>query len=394
MLQSLLPALSTLPWNWLQIPLPWTRATPPETGAHVSVITGAGIGLSATRLPLLAAIAIAYAAVITYFAARFLWRCRALRAMKREATKVALTGNAATCWSQCSQWFGIHADIAASSRIIGPVTLGFSRKLVLLPTSMVSGLNDADIHTVIAHEFAHMSRNDFLKNLLYELLSLPVSYHPLAWLTRERVTETREILCDQMAAEIGGRTQYAQSLLRLASLLVKGVPATSPHAIGIFDTQTFERRLMKLTEKQSQLPALRRFAIVIGCIAFGFATCGSAFALSLHVNAASSATANNPSSKTAPLTVPAHVMAGNRISGTDPTYPAAAKKDKVQGTVVLNAVIDKQGNIEKLTVVSGPNELRKSATDAVRTWKYKPFLLNGNPVEVQTTINVVYTLAG
>lgn len=49
-------------------------------------------------------------------------------------------------------------------------------------------------------------------------------------------------------------------------------------------------------------------------------------------------------------------------------------------------------NIANLTVVSGPKELRKSATDAVRTWKYKPFLLNGNPVEVQTTINVVYTI--
>ncbi|MGB7190015.1 MAG: energy transducer TonB, partial [Acidobacteriaceae bacterium] len=191
--------------------------------------------------------------------------------------------------------------------------------------------------------------------------------------------------------EIGGRTLYAQSLLRLASRLVEGLPATSPHAIGIFDTQTFERRLMKLTEKQSELPALRRFAIVIACIAFGLATCGSAFALSLHVNAATSA-ASNPPSKTAPLSVSAGVMAGNRIGGTNPRYPAAARKAKVQGTVVLNARIDKHGSIEKLTVVSGPKQLRKSATDAVRTWKYKPFLLNGDPVEVQTTINVVYTL--
>jgi TonB family protein len=395
LLQTLLPALSTLPWNWLRIPLPWDRAASSINGTHVSVIMGAGISLSPAHLPLalLATIAIAYAAVTTYFAARFLRRCRKLRAMRREATEVALTAEPAAHWSQCEQKFGIkNAQIAATSRVAGPVTLGFSRKLVLLPSSMVATLNDADLRTVIAHEFAHMSRNDFAKNLMYEWLSLPVSYHPFAWLARERITESREVLCDQMAAEIGGRTQYAQSLLRLASRLVEGVPATSPHAIGIFDTQTFERRLMKLTEKQSQLPALRRFAILIACIAFGLATCGSAFAFSLRVDAATSAAANQPPSKTAPLTVAPGIMAGNRIGGDNPTYPAAAKKDKVQGKVVLNAIIDKDGNIEKLTVVSGPKELRKSATDAVRTWKYKPFLLNGNPVEVQTTINVIYTL--
>ena len=82
-----------------------------------------------------------------------------------------------------------------------------------------------DLHTVIAHEFAHMQRKDFLKNLLYQLLSLPVTYHPLLWLTRARIMESREMVCDQMAAAMSGRNEYAQSLLRLASLLVPGKPA-------------------------------------------------------------------------------------------------------------------------------------------------------------------------
>lgn len=149
---------------------------------------------------------------------------------------------------------------------------------------------------------------------------------------------------------------------------------------------------MKLTENQSEIPTLRRLAILIASVAFGLATCGSALALSMNV-IPSPLTASS-SKKAAPLTISPGVMAGQRIGGAEPRYPAEAKKDKVQGTVILDAIIGKDGTIHKLTVVSGPKELRKSAAGAVRTWKFKPYLLNGHPVEVETTINVVYTLAG
>lgn len=396
LLQTLVPAGSTLPWEWLRTHFALGGRGLGTGEGHVSVVMGAGVGLSGVDFSAgwLAVLAIGYAAVSAYFAARFVWRWWRLHMMRRDAAEVALTGEAAVCWSQCCRRFGIAgASVAASSRVFGPVTLGWRRKLVLLPAGMLAGLAGAEIHTVLAHEFAHMRRNDFLKNVLYELFSLPVSYHPASWLARERVTESREILCDEMAAEIGGRVGYARSLLRLASLLVAGGPARNPHAIGIFDTRTLERRLMKLMEKQSEIPFVRRLAIVIACVAFGLGTCGSALALSLHVNAAASP-ASSSAKKAEPVSVPAGVMSGNKIGGANPRYPTAAKKDKIQGTVVLDAVIGKDGSIHKLTVVSGPKELRKSASDAVRTWKYKPHLQNGHPVEVETKINVIYTLGG
>ena len=70
-----------------------------------------------------------------------------------------------------------------------------------------------------------------------------------------------------------------------------------------------------------------------------------------------------------------------------------AKKARIQGKVLLNAEIGKDGTVEKLEVVSGPSELKQSSLDAVRQWTYKPFLLNGEPVNVKTTITVIYTLA-
>ncbi len=88
-------------------------------------------------------------------------------------------------------------------------------------------------------------------------------------------------------------------------------------------------------------------------------------------------------------------MSGNRISGDNPTYPPEAKKKKIQGTVVIDATVSKGGAIEDLHVVKTPDpSLAESALKAVRTWRYRPYLLNGEPVEIETTINVTYNLAG
>ncbi len=236
---------------------------------------------------------------------------------------------------------------------------------------MIAGLPQADLRTVIAHEFAHMRRNDFLKNLIYELLSLPASYHPALWLTRERIMETREVVCDQIAAPIAtpasnsieARNEYARSLLRLASLLVTGMPIRTPHAIGILDANAFERRLMKLTQQPIQIRGPRRFALIAACTVLGVATCASALALRLSVNPLPDSTDKNSSQSADSLSVPPSAMAANVITKVSPKYPEEAKKERIQGTVVLNAIIGKDGSIEKLTVASGPKELQQSALD-------------------------------
>ncbi|HSY02769.1 MAG TPA: energy transducer TonB, partial [Acidobacteriaceae bacterium] len=92
------------------------------------------------------------------------------------------------------------------------------------------------------------------------------------------------------------------------------------------------------------------------------------------------------------ISVSAGVMAGSRIGGENPTYPAIAKAARIQGTVVLQATISKNGTIENLRVISGPPMLQAAAQEAVRGWRYKPYLLNGEPVEVETQVNVIFSL--
>jgi protein TonB len=90
--------------------------------------------------------------------------------------------------------------------------------------------------------------------------------------------------------------------------------------------------------------------------------------------------------------VPSTVEAAMILQKTMPTYPAIAKAAGVQGTVILAATISRAGTIENLRVVSGHPMLQQAALDAVKIWRYKPYLLDGQPVEVETSINVVFTM--
>jgi TonB family protein len=92
------------------------------------------------------------------------------------------------------------------------------------------------------------------------------------------------------------------------------------------------------------------------------------------------------------ITISGAVANGSLIRRAIPDYPFVAKERRIQGTVVLQATIGKDGRIENLRVISGPEQLQQAALDAVKQWIYRPYLLDGEPVEVETRINVVFTL--
>ncbi|MGB9070875.1 MAG: energy transducer TonB [Candidatus Acidiferrales bacterium] len=99
-----------------------------------------------------------------------------------------------------------------------------------------------------------------------------------------------------------------------------------------------------------------------------------------------------PAAGPARIKVGGDVQAASLVKQVTPAYPNIAKTAHVSGTVTLHAIISKDGSIEKVEYVSGPALLMASAMTAVREWKYKPTMLNGQPVEVDTTVQVVFSL--
>jgi protein TonB len=92
------------------------------------------------------------------------------------------------------------------------------------------------------------------------------------------------------------------------------------------------------------------------------------------------------------IKVGGNVTAAKIINRTAPNYPPLARQTRISGTVRLHAIIAKDGTVQQLEVLSGHPLLVQAALDAVRQWRYQPTLLNGEPVEVDTTVDVIFSL--
>jgi TonB family protein len=92
------------------------------------------------------------------------------------------------------------------------------------------------------------------------------------------------------------------------------------------------------------------------------------------------------------IDVSSGVMAANLVSASPPSYPKLASLTHMQGKVVMQAIISKDGTVQNLQVIQGHHLLRGAAKNSARTWRYRPYLVNGKPVEVATIVSVDFTL--
>jgi TonB family protein len=128
--------------------------------------------------------------------------------------------------------------------------------------------------------------------------------------------------------------------------------------------------------------------------AFGFLTLLSASTFAQEQETPSRPPEVGPLLKPAPqrIRLGANAAAAALVHQVTPKYPKDAKAAHICGTVLLHAIIAKDGAVQQLEYISGPRLLSKSAMDAVRQWHYRPMLLDGQRIEVDTKISVVYTL--
>jgi TonB family protein len=129
-------------------------------------------------------------------------------------------------------------------------------------------------------------------------------------------------------------------------------------------------------------------------VAFRFRSAGQP-AIEILTRSESSTPPAEPPQVTAPrkIRVSSGVAAGLLIHKVDPDYPLNAKMNHIQGDVVIQCTMSKEGETVEARIVSGDPQLAQSALEAVKQWKYKPFLLNGDPVEVETTVTIKFHLS-
>lgn len=359
------------------------------------VALGAASGRSgAVHLPVwgMEVLLVAFVIAAVFFAVRLVWGVWRTVVIARQADAVVLEGEFAESWGRFCDAFGVEdARVAASRVVSGPVVVGFGQAVLLVPEGFLESVTVADWEAALAHELAHIRRRDFRKNVLYGVAALPLAWHPVARMMMARIAESREVVCDAMAAEVvQGRREYARSLLRLAGMLADGPRLKTLHAIGIFDGNTLERRVMTLIEGQVEMKRARRLVSVAACVALTVAACGSALALRLGVDggAAAAGTVNPEQAKKDANVTPVHIV--HRVA---PVYPAEAKKNPVNGVVVLVATISTDGTPENVHVVKSLRaDYDESAVAAVEQWKFTPGMKDGVPVVMETHIQINYSI--
>jgi TonB family protein len=410
-------ALPLLPAGWL------ARLGPAHTSAGLgtATVTSHMVAAAAERWtvsPLLCAmLAAAYLLTLLFHVVRLLWRGRRTGAMVRRATLLPLEASARGFLKDSARRFGVAMpEVRCSSETRGPVVLGLQRPLLLVPEGFfttesaeeiqtvsdddipmasdddVRIASDVDIAAALAHECAHIRRRDFAKNLIYECVAAAVAYHPACWLMRRRIAETRELVCDEMAAGAAGdRPEYAASLLRLARAMATpaGYSGGTP-AIGVFDANILEERIMRLTMDVPKVTRARRMAMVTvaACALLGGAA--TAAALSFDVTPQDGAAADAPVHEKV-YKIGGDVSAPSLTYSVDAKFPDAEKNAKkgLQGVAVVELIVDSKGRPRDIRVKQSLRpDFDKCAIDAVRQYKFGPAMRQGKPVAVAITIEV------
>lgn len=258
------------------------------------------------NIPLALVVSGFYGLLLLYRGARLLEAWARTRALRTSARRIELSSSMAQALLRCRSILGgRQVTVLASSQVAVPVTTGAMRPVVILPERL---LNEGEIPLLLSalgHEAAHIARRDYLLNLIYEFVSLPLWFHPATRLVLRRIRQTRELRCDEIVTErLLEPRIYAQSLVQLAgAALPFGRPAATI-TVGIADADILEERIMKIL-KNSPARLGRRSAFVLAALLFVapcLALAPFVVRVSVHQPAMAVAAARNSGTNSAPQT--------------------------------------------------------------------------------------------
>lgn len=283
------------------------------------------------------------------------------------------------------------ARIYVSEQIQGPATYGLLRPVILMPKHLETNA------AVLRHELIHIDRRDWAWRLAEECVLCIFWFHPAVWWLKSEIELAREQVVDaRTVSATGSAGDYVQALVEVAARQIGPRPAFASEFLG---RSSLKRRVEMLlsTTRESRSKLICSAAAIACCVMIAAWTSARALPLpwtdgASADHAAVQAPEQKSSNSSKPIRVGGETQEQKLVKKVTPTYPKEAKEKHIQGKVLLDVTISKEGHVTSVEVVSGPAELVQSAVDAVKQWEYRPTLLNGEPVEVTSNVWVNYTL--
>jgi len=184
---------------------------------------------------------------------------------------------------KCQRAIGVtKAHILCSDSLPVPLTVGVRNPLVILPEQLLREADKDLVTSAVGHELMHVWRCDYLLNLIYELVFLPLAFHPGAALIRRRINQTRELCCDELVAErLLDAEVYARSLVQLAGWAPPLRPLAANITVGIADADILEVRIMSLL-KRSKASLRQKKLLLIAALTVLIVPCIAAGSFAFH----------------------------------------------------------------------------------------------------------------
>jgi D-alanyl-D-alanine endopeptidase (penicillin-binding protein 7) len=275
-----------------------------------------------------------------------------------------------------------------------PLVIGWLRPVILVPAAAFLNLAPEALEAVLAHEIAHVRRSDFLANLLQSLAESLLFFHPAAWWLSGHVRELREHCCDDVAARLcGDPMALAEGLSALERLrrTLQTESRTAPDpasglALGAAKGKLMPRISRLFTTQDAIVPSFRGLALLLAAASLvGAVTLAAQGAAKPKPAPAAQAASGEPTEFDFKRI---HVLKQPKA----PDYPADAKAQGIQGTVVVIVTIDEKGHTVDAVAESGPAELRPIAVDYASKWVFSPAKINGKATRAKFKLTMPFKL--
>jgi len=394
-LAILTPALPLLRGLWALLFAPnhpgaQTEIAFAATQGSSANLTGAFVLSAVLLFPLI----VLYTASLFYFAARLVWSLHSTTMLVRNAHPAELTPEREEIWHRCKQSFSLAGvRILSSPSISGPVTLGFWNPLLLVPPDFSASCPSQDFLAALAHECAHIQRRDYQKNLFLEVATLPVAFHPATWMLKSRIAQTREMICDTMATkQLIDLRSYTRSLLRLATAIATTSRVSASHAIGIFDANILEKRIMILNVKKQHCSSGLKYGLIIPATLFLISVTAAGAAMAVVVEPDTSPqTSGQAKPYDHVYRVGKDVTAPVPLASVEAEYPKSASNQhgKFDGVCLVGLVVDPNGMPRDVHIIRSLRpDFDANAIKAVEKYRFTPANRHGKPVAVALRVEV------
>ncbi|MCJ7579853.1 MAG: M56 family metallopeptidase [Candidatus Aminicenantes bacterium] len=330
---------------------------------------------------------------------RFLYGAFSLKKLRKGLTAVT-NPQIETVFNELKSVFShpIHTKIYESSQIRSPLVLGFFKPFILLPSESVKKMQQNDIRSVLTHELSHIYHRDQMIGILQRIITSLNWWNPLVFTISATLSRAREEISDNHVLLENNSKEYAECLINLAEdkSFIKRFSVANAMASSHLPLK--ERVNHILSKERNMETRLKKSTIgtlvLLSCALLVFiASYRMTFATEVDEDPrANLVEQEKQTEKEQAVRARGDIKPPKLIKSVKPDYPEEAKKEGIEGAVILEATTDQDGVVQKVEILRSIPALDQAAIDALKQWEFEPMLINGEPKGVIFTVTCRFSL--